>query len=117
MITLVVAPYGEIRDSLTSLISVIPEINIVSTTENLDRGIIFVAEHFPDIVVLVLDDLDSDKLAKVKSMKESSQDLNTVAFLKNTDQVPDCESGIFDAVLPQYARAGTIRKTISTLIK
>ena len=122
MIALVVAPYSDIRESLTSLISVIPQIDVVSTTNNLDRGIDFVQEHHPAIVVLVLDEIDSIKLGKIKNMKESCQDIKIVAFLKNSNEnlestsTPEVDSGIFDAAIPQYTRAGTIRKKISDLI-
>jgi len=124
MNALVVAPYGEIRDSLSSLISVIPEINIVSTTDSLDYAIDFVVDYCPVIAVLVFDVLDLDKLTKTKSMKKANPELKLVAILKEIDWIPDSISKstlktnmeIFDAVLPQYARAGTIRETISKMV-
>ena len=116
MIVVVVAPLGEFRDGLTSLISVIPDINEVSTTEYLDRAIDYVEDHCPDLLITITDRLETTTLSKIKMMKVSCQQLKVIAFVQQPDMVAESISGDVDILLPQYAKANLITKAITSLL-
>jgi len=116
MIALVVAPHGEFRDGLTSLISVIPDVNVVSTTENMDRAIDFVAEHCPELLITVITRVESTTLSKIKMMKAGCQHLKVIACVKHPVMVTEPRSVDIDAVISQYAKASVITNTVISLL-
>ena len=116
MIALIVAPHGELRDGLSSLISVIPDVNVVSTTENLDRAIGFVGEHCPELLIAVVTKLEPTTLSKIKMMKAGCQQLKVIACVKHPVMVTEPKSGDLDAVISQYAKASLITDTVISLL-
>lgn len=116
MIALIVAPHGELRDGLSSLISVIPDVNVVSTTENLDRAIGFVAEHCPELLIAVVTRVEPTTLSKIKMMKAGCQQLKVIACVKHPVMVTEPKSGDLDAVISQYAKASVITNTVISLL-
>ena len=117
MVALIVARYGALRDGLSGLLSVMPEITVVSTTDDLDEALKFVLQHCPTVALLEFEKIDRVHLAKVELIKAACPQLKILAFVQSLE--PDArieESGV-DAVLPHGAKAARITDTVAALIQ
>ena len=117
MIVLLVARRGALRDGLSALLSTLSEVGVVSATDNLDSAFMFLVEHCPLLVLLIIDQFDHEQLAKVESMKAACPQMKMLALVQRPEEVLPLEASGVDAVLMQGASTDKLTETILALLE
>lgn len=114
---LIIARSGLLRDSLSALLGTMAEINVVSTTNDLDSALGFVSEHQPMICIMDYSKHEAENKEKLDQMKLSLPELKTIALVDDVRTKEDAESVGFDRVIIKGISVQKLMNTVSDCIK
>ena len=114
---LIIAQPGILRESLSSLLGTMPEINVVSTTNDLDSAIEFVSEHQPMICIMDFSNQVDDKEQKIDQLKSILPEKKTILLVDTVEAKEEAETHGFDKVVINGSSVQQLTKTISDCIQ
>ena len=102
-IALLVSRKGPLRDSLLALLSVLPEIDVIDHTEDIEMPSGFSAKTAPTLVLIDGDLISPERYAAVKQMRARWSGTGFVVFANDVDQQREAQNvGLGLALLKGY---------------
>ena len=114
---LIIAQPGMLRDSLSSLLSIMPEINVVSSTNDLESAFEFMSKHQPMICIMDIPNQGNDKEQKIDQLKSIRLEMKTILLVDTIEAKEEAETHGFDKVVIKGSSVQQLTKTISDCIQ
>ena len=106
-----------LQDSLTALLSTIPEINVISLSNDLDSAVTFISDNQPLVCIIDFSDQGAEQIAYVNGMKLISPELKNIALVEDIKVRKMAESLEFDEVIVKGGKAENLLKAVMGCMK
>ena len=113
---LIIARPGVLRESLSALLATMPEINVVSSTNDLDSANEFVSKRQPMICIMDISNQGDDKEQKIDQFKSIWPEMITIVLVDTVEAKDVAEAHGFDKVVIKGSTVQQLTKTISDCI-
>jgi DNA-binding NarL/FixJ family response regulator len=106
-----------LRESLSSLLATMPEINVVSATNDLDSAFEFVSKRQSMICIMDFSYQVDDKEQKIDQLKSILPEKKTILLVDTVEAKEEAETHGFDKVVINGSSVQQLTKTISDCIQ
>jgi DNA-binding NarL/FixJ family response regulator len=113
---IVVGQRGALRDGLIALLYTVPEISVVSATEQYSSALELVKGHTPFFLLLQIDSPGQEYDEWINTIKERAPNTRILALVNDASLMSGCLSAGVDVVLMQGADASKLREAIVALV-
>lgn len=117
MNVLIVARPGMLLDGLSAMLSTMPEIKVVSVTNDLDSALIYVSEHHPKACIIDFSDLGDEQITQINRMKSISPDMKTIALVDELETKEVAESLGIDEVIIKGVPVEKLKNSIADFVQ
>jgi DNA-binding NarL/FixJ family response regulator len=114
---LIIARPGMLRDSLSALFGTMPEIKMVSATNDLDSAFEFVSKRQPMICIMDFSNQGEDKEQKIDHLKSIWPEMKTLVLVDTVEAKEVAEAHGFDKVVIKGSSVQQLTKIISDCIQ
>ena len=114
---LIIARPGVLRESLSALLTTMPEINVVSATNDLDSAFEFVSMCQSMICIMDFSNQVDDKEQKIDQLKSIWPETKTILLVDTVEAKEEAETHGFDKVVINGSSVQQLTKTISDCIQ
>ncbi len=114
---LIIARPGVLRESLSALLATMPEINVVSATNDLDSAYEFVSRLQPTICIMNFSNQGDDKEQKINQLKSILPEMKTIVLVDTVEAKEMAETHGFNKVVIKGSSVQQLTKTISDCIQ
>jgi DNA-binding NarL/FixJ family response regulator len=114
---LIIARPGMLRESLSALLATLPEINVVSATNDLASSYEFVSRHQPMICIIDFSNQRDDKENKFDQLKSIRLEMKTIILVDTVEAKHVAEAHGIDKVVIKGSSVQQLTKTISDCIE
>ena len=114
---LIIARPGVLRESLSALLATMPEINVVSATNDLDSAIEFVSLRQSMICIMDFSNQGDDKEQKIDQLKSNLSKTKIILLVDTVEAKEEAETHGFDKVVIKGSSVQQLTKTISDCIQ
>ena len=106
-----------LRESLSALLATMPEINVVSATNDLDSANEFVSKHQPMICIMDFSNPGGDREQKIDHLKSIKLKMKTILLVDTVEAKEMAETHGFDKVVIKGSSVRQLTNTISDCIQ
>jgi DNA-binding NarL/FixJ family response regulator len=106
-----------LRESLSSLLATMPEINVVSATNDLDSAFEFVSKRQSMICIMDFSNQGDDQEQKIDQLKSILPEKKTILLVDTVEAKEEAETHGFDKVVIKGSSVQQLTKTISDCIQ
>ena len=106
-----------LRESLSSLLATMPEINVVSATNDLDSAFEFVSKRQSMICIMDFSNQGDDQEQKIDQLKSILPEKKTILLVDTVEAKEEAETHGFDKVVINGSSVQQLTKTISDCIQ
>jgi DNA-binding NarL/FixJ family response regulator len=114
--TLIIARPGPLRDSLQTLMTIVPQIEVVAETRDLSPLFRMGSKVRPDLVLMEADLVRAELQKALHSLQEAYPQARCIVLVENDEQRLLAESTGVDAVIFKGFRAAKLMKLIEGLL-
>ena len=114
---LIIAQPGILRESLSSLLATMPDIDVVSVTNDLDSAFEFVSMTQPMICIIDFSNQVDDMEQKIDQLKSIRLEMKTILLVDTVEAKEEAETHGFDKVVIKGSSVQQLTKTISDCIQ
>ena len=114
---LIIAQPGMLRESLSSLLGTMPEIEVVSATNDLDSAIEFVSLRQSMICIMDFSNQGDDKEQKIDQLKSIRLEMKIILLVDTVEAKEEAETHGFDNVVIKGSSVQLLTKIISDCIQ
>lgn len=117
MYAIVVGQRGQVRDGLTALLYSMPEVEVVSTTENYASAEQMIERHGTVLAVLHVDSSDQQSLDWVRRVKARSSLSKILALVSEACLMPEYVAAGVDDIMVEGTSPERLHDAVSTLLR
>jgi DNA-binding NarL/FixJ family response regulator len=114
---LIIAQPGMLRESLSSLLGTMPEIDVVSVTNDLDSAFEFVSMNQPMICIMDFSNQVDDMEQKIDQLKSIRLEMKIILLVDTVEAKEEAETNGFDRVVIKRSAVQPLTNTISDCIQ
>lgn len=114
---LIISRSSVLRESLSALLGTMPEIKMVSATNDLDSAIEFVSKRQPMICIMDFSNQGDDKEQKIDQLKSNLSETKIILLVDTVEAKEEAETHGFDNVVIKGSSVQLLTKIISDCIQ